>query len=90
VRAPSPGFGADGCYSLRLDGSDVSVRKGRSRAAELTLSLSQAALVSLFARTASSAELLRRGELRVSGSKALWQRLPGTLFPRWETPIEEE
>jgi predicted GNAT family N-acyltransferase len=83
-------LGADGCYSLRLDAGDVSVRKGRSRAAELTLSLSQAALVSLFARTVSSAELLRRGELQVSGSKAFWRRLQGTVFPRWETPIEEE
>ena len=83
-------LGADGCYSLRLDGGEVSVRKGRSRSAELTLSLSQPALVSLFTRTVSSGELLRRGELEVSGSKALWRRLQGTLFPRWETPIEEE
>jgi predicted GNAT family N-acyltransferase len=83
-------LGADGCYSLRLDGGDVSLRTGRSRAAQLTLSLSQSALVSLFARTVSSAELLRQGELQVSGSKALWRRLQGTVFPRWETPIEEE
>jgi predicted GNAT family N-acyltransferase len=83
-------LGADGCYSLSLDRGEATVRKGRSRAAELTLSLSQAVLVSLFARTVSSAELLRRGELQVSGSKALWRRLQGTVFPRWETPIEEE
>ena len=83
-------LGADGCYSLSLDRGEATVRKGRSRAAELTLSLSQAALVSLFARTVSSAELLRRGELQVSGSKALWRGLQGTVLPRWETPIEEE
>jgi hypothetical protein len=49
-----------------------------------------AALASIFQRTVSTDELLRLGQLHVTGSRGLWRRLQGTLFPRWETPIEQE
>ncbi len=79
-----------GAYTLRLRGGKASVRKGRARRPDLVLTLSTAALASVFGRTVSTTELLRAGELGVSGSKALWRQLQGTLFPLWETPIEQE
>ena len=79
-----------GAYTLRLRGGKVSVRKGRARKPGLVLTLSKAALASIFQRTVSTAELLRTGELGVAGSKVLGRRLQGTVFPRWETPIEQE
>lgn len=77
-------------YTLRLNRGRVSVRKGCARGADLTVRLSLAALVSIFLRTVSTEELLRSIELQVTGSKALWRRLQGTVFPAWETPIEQE
>jgi len=76
--------------TLRLVGGRVSVRRGRARTPDLTVSVSLAALASIFQRTASTDELLRSAQLQVTGSKALWGRLQGTLFPAWETPIEQE
>jgi len=77
-------------HTLRLTGGQASVRKGRARRADLILTSGLAALASIFARTVSADELLRTGELQVTGSKSVWRRLQGTVFPRWETPIEEE
>jgi len=77
-------------YTLKVDGAKVSVRKGRARRPDLTVTLSQAALASIFQRTVGTGELLRLGELQVTGSKPLWRRLQGTVFPAWETPIESE
>ena len=77
-------------YTLTLEGAQASVRKGRARRADLTVTLSRAALASIFQRTVSTGELLRLGELEVTGSKSLWRRLQGTVFPAWETPIESE
>lgn len=79
-----------GPLTLRLRAGEVSVRRGRSRRADLTLTLDQAALVSIFQRTAGTEELRRLGRLQVVGSRALWRRLQETLLPRWETPIEQE
>ena len=77
-------------YTLKLEGAKASVRKGRARRADLTVTLSRAALASIFQRTVSTDELLRLGELQVTGPKSLWRRLQGTVFPAWETPIESE
>lgn len=79
-----------GPLTLRLRAGEVSVRRGRSRRADLTLTLDEAALASIFQRTVSTEELLRLGRLQVRGSRGLWRRLQGTVFPRWETPIEQE
>ena len=77
-------------YAVTVKGGKVSVRKGRARKRDLTLTMSLAALASIFQRTASTEELLRMGELQVTGSKVLWRWLQGTVFPHWETPIEQE
>jgi len=79
-----------GRYTLRLERGKPTLRKSGTRRPGLTVKLTLAALASIYQRTVSTEELLRSGDIELAGSRALWRRLQGTVFPAWETPIEQE